>query len=792
MSSHIKRSALRWTGALAILALVASCQSDGSNPAGPNDPPTDSTPGTPKPLTSGSVVVTQAAVLLTGVGQSRTLSASTLNDAGAPVSAALTWTSSAPDRVAIDANGRLEARAIGSAQVFASSGSYRSQPVFVVVAEPQAGALLVSDAQVVSVGPPLGLAPGEVPGAGTQYEVRLTGVATPPSPGTVVLASGNAPVSGKVAATRVESGVLVVTLAMAPLPELLARYDINWSIDLNAFPAVLAAGGAGGAARARTQVAPFVMPPGPSADIINPFTALDCEASLAPVLLDRKVQLTPTADLRLDFEETPGHSKRVLVGTEKLVGMVSVKLNAGFKFSGKCTAQVLIRIPIGGPLAVGVMPGVRFGIGAGLEGQLLVTAGELSVTGEVGVSHSIGWECGGATLSCTSIEQTTPVNEFKPKFEVFNPVTGMRVEVSGQFYVLVGLDAVFGTVYSAGVLEARIGPVQSVDLGFEEDQAINPSYASKYDLKLEAVIEPASGLQQVLSLISPGVGLTFQTKFSQPISESPKGVLNVSQHRVGLGGGTVDMTVNLSNTDYFLLGYNVERVELWQKRATESDFKVLRSFTVNASNQTVFTHTWQPTTDDLGENEFAVFVYTQFPVPGLEIADNSIQKVEVSCFSAGPRVIAAGAPNTCSDTWVGSGTFVSDELTADVTVTWIRDPDTPEIDGDVFYIATGTATLHWPKLEAQGCSISQHVFPLAENNLASWMLIEYGESPPIFSGSAVAGGVVTIACPNEEPGDYPQFVAWFIGVGTLSGNGTIIDGTNGSGGVTWTWHFSRP
>lgn len=777
------------------MLLIAACSSDSSDVTTPPPPPQP--PAQDPPLTSGSVVVAQTAVMLTAVGQTRQLSVRTMNDAGVTVNAAVTWSSSAPSQVSVDATGRVTARTIGSAQVFAQSGSVRSAPVFVVVAQPQPGALLVTDAQVISVGLPMGLAPGEVPTVGTQYEVRLTGITTPPSPGTVVLAAGNAMVAGKVVSVRTESGAMVVTLAMAPLGQLLAQYDINWSIDLTTLPtaALQTAASVAPPVSPRVRVAPW-MSAAPT--ILRPISVIDCDASLGPVLLDRKVQLAPTGSVSLEVVDAPGHTRRALVGSLTLVGTVSLKLKAGFSFHSKCEVSVPIPIPIGGPLAVGVMPLARLGVGVSLDGSIAVTAGEISATGELGAQLEVGWECGGASASCRSLPGLTPVNKFTPKYEVFNPATGMRVEVQGQFYLLAALDAVFAMAIDFGILEAKAGPVQSVDLGFEDDQAINKSYASKYDLKLEAVIQPGSGLQKVLDLIMSGISLTFQGKVSTVLSESPKGALTVSRPVVGLSGQTVDMRVDLTNTDYFLIGYNVVRVELWQKRSTESDFKRLRAFNVTASNQTVFTHTWQPTTDDLGVNEFAVFVYTQFPVPGLEVAENSIKEVEVKCFSASPRLVGgvAAAANTCADTWEGTTTFFAPgQIRVDANVTWRRDPATPEIDGDVVYIATGTATVQWIELEARGCSVSRSVFPINGDNVTdnNTLLVEFGETPPVYSGSGGIPLVPKVSCPNEPPFDYPLAMVWFLGAGNLTGGGALIQGrTDAGGGVYWEWRFARP
>lgn len=714
------------------------------------------------------------------------------------MNAAVAWSSSAPDQVSVDATGRVTARAIGSAMVFATSGGVKSPPVFIVVAEPPAGTLLVTDAQVLLITPPAGLAAGQMPGIGTTYEVRLAGVATPPAPGTVVLSAENSAVAGKVVSTRSESGALVVTLALAPLRELFSRYSINWSIDLAAFPAVLdlttpgsSAGSVSPAARLRPPSTP------PAANFIQPFSAVSCEASLAPVLLSRTVQLAPTADLRLDVVDDPGYTRRAVVGSFKTVGTVAVKLNAGFKFSGKCLAQVLIRIPIGGPLALGIMPGVRVGVGVGLDGEIALTAGELSITGEVGTQLEVGWECGGITSVCRALESLTPIRKLTPKYEVVSPRQGMRVKLSGQLYALVGLDAVFFTSFTLGVVEARVGPVQSVDLGFEEDQVIVPTYASTYDLKLEAVVEPGSGLQELLNFTFGPGHVTFQGKASTTLSESPKGVLSVSQAIVPPSGVSVDLRVDLTNTDYFGIGYNVRHVVLWRKKPNDTNWTHFRDINVTASNQTVFTYTWQPTLDDLGTTEFAALVYsaTDFPVPGLEVSANSIAKVLVSCFSTPRADESVAATSTCSDTWQGTATFFQpDEIQIDVSVTWTRNPRVTD-PGLVRYMATGTATVKWIRWNSMGCSVSETVFPINEDDGSEdgGLSVDYGETPPAFGGLAVVLFPVTVTCPGGAPGFFPLGMIWLSGSGNVSANGTLIQGRNDvGGGIYWSWSFARP
>ena len=184
--------------------------------------------------TPARIQVTPEAVFLSGVGQTRVLAATVLDQAGLPVAVPVTWTSSAPAQIAVDASGKLSALTIGSAQVFAQAGGVRSPPVLVAAADPAPGAILVTDAQVVSVGDFIGAVPGEIPDLGTQYEVRVRGVTPAPATGTIVLAAEMAHVAGRVVSTRTEGDVLVLVLELVPLNELVRNASISWDIDVGA------------------------------------------------------------------------------------------------------------------------------------------------------------------------------------------------------------------------------------------------------------------------------------------------------------------------------------------------------------------------------------------------------------------------------------------------------------------------------------------------------------------------------------------------------------------------------
>jgi uncharacterized protein YjdB len=114
--------------------------------------------------TAGTLVIDKAAIFLPGVGATAQLTARVVDDRGVSAVVSATWTSSAPADVTVDASGRVIGAAIGSAMIVAESNGRRTTPTLVTVAEPKAGALLVMDAQVVSI--------GDV-AAGGRYDVAL-------------------------------------------------------------------------------------------------------------------------------------------------------------------------------------------------------------------------------------------------------------------------------------------------------------------------------------------------------------------------------------------------------------------------------------------------------------------------------------------------------------------------------------------------------------------------------------------------------------------------------------------
>lgn len=767
------------------------------------------------------IEIDKSSVFLPGVGKTVQLHAQLL-DANGHVLAAepVTWTSSASDRIVVDPSGTVSGVAIGSAQIFAKSGSLQSLPVLAFVAQPAAGALLLTDAQIVSVGPALNLDADGVPGVGTKYEVTLRNVAAP-APGTIVMGAEKQPVTGTVVATRQDATGLVVTLALVPASQLFTAYDIDLTIDLSTFPMQAAP----------SEAAQSVGTPGRrvaqkvgrlSSSPIAPFKVFDCDASVKAQLLgDPPFSLTVTNNLKLKAQDRPGFTLRAMVGTFTLDPSVTLKLRAGFKVNGSCEVAAQIPIPVDGPLSVFFAPAVRLGFGVGLSGEAILAQGQVGVSGKLGVTDvSIGYQCSetSGSSTCDTLSGSTVVNELTPHGE-FPDTHGMQLLLSGQFYFLAGFDAEFllGTV-TADLLRVKIGPQQSFDLAFEDDQAARTDYASHYNLKLLATVEPGNSLKKVIGdVIGGSVDVSVKPQLSTDISESPKGSLTVSANRVGLGK-PVDFSVNFdpSTVNYFLLGNNVTGVQLYRKTATEDKFTFWKFMDLIASGSPTYSYHWVPSsTDDLGKADYAAFVDTKLLPEGLgpllEISVNSIQTVEVGCFSSssarsaqslrGPRIQATPqTAATCADQWDGTVHFDDGANYGDVNITFSRNPTFDDgTPTDESYVGQGHGTFHVHSDDILGCTVEPTSFDFAPGSPAidSNLFVAYGPTPASFSLTSRAQIPITETCPNSGGG--PPFVShrtvtvtWFGGIGgDVSPDGTTIQNSSPFGPGKPSFQFTR-
>jgi hypothetical protein len=587
--------------------------------------------------TTASIDLEQSASLLTGVGQSKLLGARPVDGQGVPVAGSVSWQSSNPTDVSVDSAGRITSNAIGSAMVFATANGVKSQPVFVIVADPQPGTLMLEDSQVVAVGGPLNLGSDRVAGVGTRYEVTVTGVAPAPAPGTVVLAAGDAAVAGKVASTRADGSNLVLTLEIASLPDTLARYDIDWDIDLSSVPVdPIEVEGPITVTSTQSKMHKAVLSAPAS---LGEFT---CSGEVTAGLASTSITLTPQISARfqvvsnrLDPNDPPGYSKLALVGSQGLQGTASISFDPRFEGELTCVAQTSLKIGVTGAAGVLVMPKLRIGVGFSADAKFRVANGEIKLTGKVGVEETLGFECGQS--GCQALKTAKLVDDFKLTTTVPS-WNQMKVDLNGRVFGLAGVDAsLFLGLVNAEIIEARVGPQQSFDLMFPDDQAQNPGDASKYKLDMLTTIGPGAAIKEAIKRFigDDNVSLNFDASFPTPLATSPKGTFQLSADRVAYGTPVAfQVVLDQDSLTYPFVGqdfepaYNVEEVQIWRRKATDPNFVLWQPLPASNGRST-FQYEWTPTSADTGDWEFAAFTDTAVPVPIVEVADDSSRRLHV-------------------------------------------------------------------------------------------------------------------------------------------------------------------
>ena len=163
----------------------------------------------------------------------------------------------------------------------------------------------------------------------------------------------------------------------------------------------------------------------------------------------------------------------------------------------------------------------------------------------------------------------------------------------------------------------------------------------------------------------------------------------------------------------------------------------------------------------------------------LEVAANSIKKVEVTCFSEGSRATVARAqPHApmCSATYVGSADgerFGIDRFNA--SVTWeldrerMADPARPSTL--IFYKPKGSVSVEFIVYTDLGCTVTPRDFN--RFTAASMLTVDYAQSPPVYGFGLYVAEDLTINCPGIAPFLIPE-----ASVLAISGSGNVNDSGN--------------
>ncbi len=770
-------------------------------------------------------------LLLTPDRQSAVLEAVALDAAGTQVEASFTWSSSTPDQITVAGDGTVSAVSeLGSATIRAESGEVRSDPVVVATVALHPGTVVVTDDQVVDIGEPF-TPDGAADGWSAQMDVRLRGI-DPPAPGTIVVSAESSPLGGSVVSAEEDGGEVAVRLELVSLPELFARYDIDWQIGLGGHTVEVEEDEA-----ASARLLPAVHPETkklaegkwPKA---GPF---QCSGSVAAFLEKNTVDLKLAGDgqfvfksSRLDESQAPGYLKVAIEGPVTLKGSLALRAKAGLKAKGKC--ELKGRIPIAlGPFAIVVSPAIPLGVGVSLDAKLTAASMEIGFEGENGFDLGVGFECGPGTAPCRSLDKMDPINKWKPLLEVPGGMKDMKVEMSAQAYFVTGFDLLFlAGKYTFEAVEVTVGPVQSADLGFVDKQADDKGYASRYELKLQGKAGAGEGVENAIKKLlgkdEEAGSLGFEFSVSKPLSKSPIGALTVDKTQTS-PHKKVTLTTQLDSDSvvYYLLGYNVTSIEIYRKKLDTPIYEHVKSIEVNASNQTKFTWDWTPSNDEIGKFEFYAFVKTSLPVIELEVAPDSHKEVEVVAICSASAIAGAlpGGGSDCELTGTMTHTMTQTTPgqtvteTGNATVTLQQDPDEGIPDVQLAFRPYGTWSAEYRIEQANGCVYE--TMPAAVTGSLAGEDAEgifylytgaFGQLENSYDGNiqtSTTTATAVLSCPDQEPQVSEQMFAFalfavdfdqmlVIDPETMTATGSYTETIDGDPGTTttntWTWNLT--
>jgi hypothetical protein len=762
--------------------------------------------GTPQ-VNVSSIEISPKAVLFTAAGERKTLTARVLGANNQPLELKVKWTSANP-AVTVSDTGELQTTTdVGSSVISAEANGVTAQ-IIVVIAEPVAGARLISDSQILSEPEPV--VSDEPVLVGSQLKVKLAPI---PDivPGTVLLASEAKAVAGKVISVAPNGEQLDVVFEALPIKMMFRKFDISGEITGTAMNEQTV--------RATAQPVPTLSgQASPNEFKLGPFT---CTTSSSFSFLSGNLSTKIVFPFRLSYALTEDEILFKAVGPLNSTVSGTLTIGANLSFSTTCKQESgRIVLPVGGALAYLAgfqLPyGPKFELKASLQSPQVELG--LEVKNSLEVTAGVRWTSSEGWVDLFDLKSS---NDIKGKFNFPTSVKNFRLEGSVFAGAYLGFDLgsyalqQISLAKPLSLLEGSAGLKAEVKFGGVQTQMDDSGYASKYELKAAVEIglgkSTADAVKAALKKLTVdeehpegvgGVSLKTNVSLETPLTRSPFGSASVDKN-VAKQEEKVKFTINLDEKDAFLRPlpltalYNVSQVIIYRslEGGEAEEIKTLSA----SEGQKNFEWEWTPGQPDVGENRFWVFVLPKvlFENFALEIKDDSMLKVKVSCFPLGNLTASAqttglSPQQTCEDKWLGTSSSTIDdfnptyEISADVTWTYEPALSSP-VDGEYVYKPEGTVSF----TSLYGCTISPSSYTITNEN-GGELRIDYSTDPPSYSGFGTTLWSATYSCPDFGSFTAGAGGAWFLAQGTLEENGNTIQGTQTNSGQTFTFNFTRP
>ena len=577
---------------LALSLLACGGGAGGGNPGSNSGAASSSASSTP-----ASIEIAPNTVLLTQTGQTKPLNATVRDAGGNTVTAPLTWESSNPQAVSVNAQGVLTAVGSGSSQITARTGEVRSAPLLAVRTDVPAGAVLLQDSQIV--GEPEATDPTAPPNPANTYRVRLTGVAAP-QVGALLLNTESKIVGGRVQSVQTVGGDYVVTLERVPARQMFPRLQLRELFDLSQAEVVFPADLQSSYTIARDGNT-YTFAPIPGRVELNPSSAKPATASgdrlqKAAASSDFKIgpfkckstldgaagagsevlalssppvfsaSFKPSVDVI--YTEANGLERFVLVAEPAFSGTVG--LQAVVAFEGKITCEVellSIRLPIGGPIALIIGGQLPVGMGVELGGKLTVANFGVSATASVSTALRLGLGCPDGT-NCAVVTEVDPLKTaFTPQMDLPLLVEDIRLEPSLSIYgyIKASIGNPFLRALRFDAFKATVGPSLKGSFAPKSAQMFDPAYQSSYKLVGEIKAGADTNFIDLAAFLGLNNIAANALELSADIASTPAGTVTANKVNAVLGE-TVEFTVKLDPTKIDFLPvvgpYNVKRVVL--------------------------------------------------------------------------------------------------------------------------------------------------------------------------------------------------------------------------------------
>lgn len=753
------------------------------------------------------VAIEQGSVLLTGINETKTLSAKAFNAAGEEVDAEITWSSSNTDSITISSKADQQATitsqiSAGSTQLIAQAQGVSSAPIVALVAMTVANALIVTDEQIIVEPVPVDAnAPWSL---GYQYTVTLQGLN--PQVGDILIGSEEIPLAGRVVDVMPSGNNAIVTLEMVTIAELFTEIIIEENLPLRLEPEHISVEASEyynvekqddgsllfslkpdlktAATQAKGEFAiggpigttidtdniylgPFKCPIGD----LTPTNGMISLPSLMP-----SMPLQNGLNFVFKYDSNTDYFIMALQGDAKVEFKIAPTLNVQIESKLACKMP-LVEIP------VPTLPGLQFilgaevplGIGFEIGGKLDITGvgaeikTEVKAIANLGIECPISAECG--MLNTLDWESEADFNLIIPGDDIIDTLK-LEPAAGGFIFAQIEVGNPIFDELQWGILELKAGLNQSASLASIKGQILDADYNSDYKLSVDLsaglapdALVPINFLADI-GVINNAVN-QVAISYAQPLYTSPQSTMvtaDVSSFEIG---DTVnfDLTLNPGTLEYLLLplpqgdlsiDYNVDEIVLYRKEDFGSDFDPVEIARVGASDgQTEFSIPWEADfTGSIGENFYAFVSTKAWPLPVLD-------ELELA------KVTGTSVESSVALREVGWGASCTVELST--------------VDDDV----------------SQADSDGDTVMDVAALSYSGGGSCSESASLNVLGGSSTASVSIMTSALTTQPGELEQIVVNAAGTGqaNLSGLSNAPDGDDdgivfGDANVRTIWDFS--